>query len=72
MSEHESEHDANVKRINELARKAKADGLTDEEVVERNELRRKYIDAFKSSLRSQLDNIKFVDDEEEKNRVNGQ
>lgn len=62
----ESEHDITVKRINELARKAKAEGLTEEEIDERNALRKKYIDSFKSSLRSQLDNIKFVDEDEKK------
>ncbi|WP_010494145.1 DUF896 domain-containing protein [Paenibacillus elgii] len=62
----ESEHDLTVKRINELARKAKAEGLTEEEMDERNALRKKYIDSFKSSLRSQLDNIKFVDEDEKK------
>ncbi|GLI05483.1 hypothetical protein YDYSG_15130 [Paenibacillus tyrfis] len=62
----ESEHDVTVKRINELARKAKAEGLTEEEMDERNALRKKYIDSFKSSLRSQLDNIKFVDEDEQK------
>ncbi|MCP1308408.1 MULTISPECIES: DUF896 domain-containing protein [Paenibacillus] len=62
----ESEHDVTVKRINELARKAKAEGLTEEEMDERNALRKKYIDSFKSSLRSQLDNIKFVDEDEKK------
>ncbi|MCZ8521485.1 MULTISPECIES: DUF896 domain-containing protein [Paenibacillus] len=61
----ESEHDVRVKRINELARKAKTEGLTDEEMDERNELRRKYIDSFKSNLRTQLENIKFVDEEDE-------
>lgn len=53
-----------VKRINELARKAKAEGLTDDELEERNELRKKYIDSFRASMRNQLDNIKFVEDEE--------
>ncbi|KEQ24349.1 DUF896 domain-containing protein [Paenibacillus tyrfis] len=62
----ESEHDITVKRINELARKAKDEGLTEEEMDERNALRKKYIDSFKSSLRSQLDNIKFVDEDEKK------
>ncbi|GIP32633.1 DUF896 domain-containing protein [Paenibacillus sp. J2TS4] len=52
-----------IKRINELARKAKAEGLTDEELEERNELRKEYIHAFKRSLKSQLDNIKYVEDE---------
>ncbi|TVY10140.1 DUF896 domain-containing protein [Paenibacillus cremeus] len=62
----ESEHDETVKRINELARKAKAEGLTDDELEERNTLRRKYIDSFKSSLRSHLENIKIVDNNENK------
>ncbi|ALS22489.1 MULTISPECIES: DUF896 domain-containing protein [Paenibacillus] len=62
----ESNHDALVRRINELARKAKSEGLTDAELDERNGLRRKYIDSFKTSLRGQLDNIKFVDQEEKK------
>ncbi|MFE5317339.1 DUF896 domain-containing protein [Paenibacillus sp. NPDC056579] len=59
----ESEHDQYIKRINELARKAKSSELTEEEIEERNTLRKRYIEAFKSNLRNQLDNIKFVDDE---------
>lgn len=62
----ETDHDAIVRRINELARKVKLEGLTDAELDERNGLRRKYIDSFKTSLRGQLDNIKFVDEEEKK------
>jgi uncharacterized protein YnzC (UPF0291/DUF896 family) len=53
-----------IKRINELAYKAKTEGLTDEELEERNELRKQYIAAFRNSLRNQLDNIKFVDEDE--------
>jgi uncharacterized protein YnzC (UPF0291/DUF896 family) len=60
----ETEHEQDIKRINELARKAKSVGLTDEEIEERNTLRKRYIDAFKNSLRNQLDNIKFVDEED--------
>jgi uncharacterized protein YnzC (UPF0291/DUF896 family) len=66
-----------VKRINELARKAKESGLTDEELEERNELRKKYIELFRASMRDQLDNIKFIEDENKKPkgsylcRVNG-
>jgi len=56
--------DDTVARINELARKAKSVGLTDEEMEERNALRRIYIDAFKKSLKYQLDSIKYVEDEE--------
>ncbi|MCD7734738.1 MAG: DUF896 domain-containing protein [Clostridiales bacterium] len=50
-----------IDRINELARKAKAKGLTEEELTERDALRREYIDAVKASLRSQLDNTYIVD-----------
>lgn len=50
-----------IARINELAKKANTIGLTDEELEERNDLRKKYIEAFKMSLRAQLDSIEFVD-----------
>ncbi|MCR8631901.1 MULTISPECIES: DUF896 domain-containing protein [Paenibacillus] len=60
----EAGHEQDIKRINELARKAKTVGLTDEEIDERNILRKRYIDAFKSSLRNQLDNITLVDKED--------
>ncbi|WP_159883437.1 DUF896 domain-containing protein [Paenibacillus puerhi] len=62
----ESEHEETVRRINELARKAKTEGLSEAEMEERNKLRTKYIQSFKASLRTQLDNIKFVDEDEEK------
>ena len=42
-------------RINELARKAKAEGLTSEEQAEQAALRAEYIAAYRASLRSQLD-----------------
>ena len=56
--------DDTVNRINELARKAKSEGLTDAEMEERNELRRIYIEAFRRSVKHQLDSIKYVEDEE--------
>ena len=49
-----------IARINELARKAKADGLSDEELAERDKLRRIYIDSVKASLTGQLDNTYIV------------
>lgn len=49
-----------IARINELAKKAKTDGLTDEEIVERDKLRRIYIDSVKASLVGQLDNTYIV------------
>ncbi|MBP9987883.1 MAG: DUF896 domain-containing protein, partial [Ruminococcus sp.] len=36
-----------IDRINELARKAKSTGLTDEEIKERDILRKEYIEAYR-------------------------
>ena len=50
-----------IARINELAAKAKTtDGLTAEELAERDQLRRIYIDSYKASLVGQLENTYFV------------
>ena len=51
-----------IDRINELARKAKTEGLTPEETAERDVLRKEYIEAYRASLRSQLESIRVVDD----------
>ena len=45
-----------IDRINELARKAKAEGLTEAEAQERAVLRREYIDSVVGNLKGQLDN----------------
>ncbi len=58
-----------IDRINELARKSKAEGLTEEEAQEQAVLRRKYIDAFKANLRSQLDAIKIVDPDDTEEEI---
>ena len=39
-----------IARINELAAKNKTVGLTEEELAERDKLRRIYIDSYKASL----------------------
>ena len=46
-----------IDRINELARKAKSEGLTDAEKAEQAELRAEYIKDFRASLRGTLNNI---------------
>ena len=51
-----------VERINELAHKAKTEGLTEEETIERDRLRQEYLAAFRQNLRAQLDNTDIVDD----------
>lgn len=49
-----------IARINALAKKAKTEGLTPEETVERDQLRRIYIDSVKASLTGHLDNTYIV------------
>jgi uncharacterized protein YnzC (UPF0291/DUF896 family) len=58
-----------IKRINELAAKAKAEGLTEEETAERDKLRRIYIDNVKSSLVGRLENTYIVDPDGTKHKL---
>ena len=58
-----------IDRINELARKSKAQGLTDSEKEEQAKLRRLYIDSFKESLVGQLENTYIVDEHGNKRKV---
>jgi uncharacterized protein YnzC (UPF0291/DUF896 family) len=51
---------AKIDRINELARKAKAEGLTPEENAERAQLRQEYVDAVRADLVAQLENTYLV------------
>ena len=46
-----------IERINELARKKKACGLTAEEQDEQAALRREYLDGYRSNLKAMLDSI---------------
>lgn len=52
-----------IDRINELAKKKKGMGLTEEELAEQKVLYREYIDAFKANLKAQLDTIEVVDED---------
>lgn len=52
-----------IKRINELYRKSKAEGLDDAEREEQAILRRQYIDAMKRNMKSQLDNISIQEED---------
>ncbi len=46
-----------IRRINELYRKSKAEGLDEAEKAEQAALRREYILSIRASLKGQLDNI---------------
>ena len=51
-----------IKRINELYHKSKAEGLTVEEKAEQKKLRDDYVAAIRGNIRSQLENVKVVDE----------
>ena len=58
-----------IARINELAKKAKAEGLTEEELQERDKLRRIYIDNIKEGLVGQMENTYIVSPDGTKTKV---
>lgn len=58
-----------IARINELAKKNKAEGLTDEELVERDKLRRIYIDNVTGNLKGHLESTTIVYPDGSKKKV---
>ena len=46
-----------IERINELARKKKAVGLTEAETAEQAELRREYLAEYRENMKAMLDNL---------------
>ena len=61
-----------IDRINELAHKAKTpQGLTPEEIRERDALRREYIDAVVGNLRQELEYTWVVDEHGNKRKLTG-
>lgn len=53
--------DEQLDRINELARKSRVQPLTEEELLEQQQLRAQYIESYRRNMRAQLDNIVLVD-----------
>ena len=51
-----------INRINELARKSKAEGLTDAEKAEQHDLRQEFLDEIRSDVKTSLESIEIVDD----------
>lgn len=58
-----------IDRINELARKAKTEGLSAEEMKERDILRREYIDSVVGNLRDELEHTYVVDAQGNKRKL---
>ena len=58
-----------IARINELAKKAKVEGLTPEETAQREKPSGIYIDSVKASLVGQLENTYIVDPDGTKHKL---
>ena len=58
-----NEQEKLLKRINELAHKAKAGTITKEEEDQQAELRKEYLKNFRESFRSQIEMMKIYDKE---------
>lgn len=48
-------------RINELAKKSKTVGLTMEEAKEQSKLRSEYLETFRKSMASTIENVTIID-----------
>ena len=53
--------DQDIARINELAHKQKAEGLTDQEKREQKILRERFLENFREGFKQQLEAIEIVD-----------
>lgn len=58
-----------IERINELAKKAKNEGLTDAEKAEQAKLRKQYIAKFRQGMENALSNVYIVDEKGNKKKV---
>ena len=58
-----------IARLNELAANNKTVGLNEEELAERDKLRRIYIDSYKANLVATLENTYIVDADGNKTKV---
>ena len=50
-----------IDRINQLARKQKAQGLTDQEKTEQMALRQDYLNQFRKQMKAQIEGIRVFD-----------
>ena len=51
-----------INRINELAAKKKAEGLTEEELAEQKVLYKEYLVGIKGQVRQRLESVRYVED----------
>lgn len=58
-----------IKRINELAKKSREEGLTEEEKAEQAEVRKQYIMKFRQGMENTLSNVYIMDEKGNKKKV---
>ena len=58
-----------IQRLNVLARKSKAEDLTEAERQEQQELRQEYLASIRQSLKAQLDNVYIVEEDGSKHKL---
>ncbi|KMK76593.1 DUF896 domain-containing protein [Alkalihalobacillus pseudalcaliphilus] len=51
-----------INRINELSKRSKTTGLSKEEQLEQQKLRKEYIQTFRGAFKNQLHSVKVVDE----------
>ena len=56
-------------RINQLAAKARTEGLTEEEVRERDALRKQYLAAVRRNINAQLEKVQIVETDGSKHKL---
>lgn len=52
-----------IDRINVLAKKSKAEGLSEEEKAEQQVLRKEYIESWRRGVKQTLSNVSFVEED---------
>ena len=58
-----------LSRINELARKSRVEGLTEEEKAEQSELIQQYIKGFRKGCENTMNNVYIMDKDGNKKKV---
>ena len=58
-----------LKRINELAKKSREQGLNDEEKTEQSELRKMYLKKFREGMENTLNSVYIMDENGNKKKV---
>ena len=58
-----------IKRINELAKKSREEGLSETEKEEQAELRQKYIQKFRQGMENTLQGVYIMDEKGNKRKV---